>query len=329
MAALTRRSAAPQRRRTEDGEKVRAGTFAVGGVARTWSCAPLLRRCADPSTRTLASWRCHPRGRTISVAVVAFNASRRPPESSERRRATASRTLRCPSSTFHHVGDVESSKSAMTTRAPLLSACSSIRRDTGHVSSTRRSSRSVGIDGPFHSSLRTAAVDCGHRRGRAGQVSSAAAEQIGRVRAAAEQRTCRKSGISPASKRCCLPSLAASSASRLRRGERRGERKSLRVEQSRAEQWWGKDTPDASLSTDRVSKRRWRRARKRRAGGERRAAREREENDAPTTRTPSTPSTAAPDGGVDDDMAKVSGEWWRGAHTRRGQQVRRLRLAEE
>ena len=65
-------------------------------------------------------------------------------------RRTASRRLSWPSSRFSQVGVVESSKSAMKTFAPELSALMIILRSTGPVISTRRSSRSAGSGATVH-----------------------------------------------------------------------------------------------------------------------------------------------------------------------------------
>ena len=54
-------------------------------------------------------------------------------------RRTASRTFAWPCTTFSHVGEFASSKSAMKTRAPELSALIIIFRSTGPVISQRRS----------------------------------------------------------------------------------------------------------------------------------------------------------------------------------------------
>ena len=64
---------------------------------------------------------------------------------------TASRRLIWPSMLFAQVGELASSKSAMKTLAPQLSALMIILRSTGPVISTRRSCRSAGDrrDGPL------------------------------------------------------------------------------------------------------------------------------------------------------------------------------------
>ena len=59
-------------------------------------------------------------------------------------RRTASCTFCWPSRTLSHVGEFASSKSAMNTFAPELSALIIILRSTGPVISTRRSCRSAG-----------------------------------------------------------------------------------------------------------------------------------------------------------------------------------------
>ena len=67
-------------------------------------------------------------------------------------RRTASCTLRWPSCTLAHVGEFASSKSAMKTFAPELSALIIIFRSTGPVISTRRSCRSAGAGATVNSS---------------------------------------------------------------------------------------------------------------------------------------------------------------------------------
>ena len=73
-------------------------------------------------------------------------------------RRTASIRLLWPSSWLSQVGESESSKSAMKTYAPELSALMTILRSTGPVISTRRSSRSLGIGATFQSPARICAV---------------------------------------------------------------------------------------------------------------------------------------------------------------------------
>ncbi len=60
--------------------------------------------------------------------------------------------------TFSQVGERASSKSAMKTLAPELSALIIILRSTGPVISTRRSCRSGGVGATCQSASRTAAV---------------------------------------------------------------------------------------------------------------------------------------------------------------------------
>ena len=66
------------------------------------------------------------------------------PCSNEIVRSTASIRLRWPSTQFAQVGEFASSKSAMKTLAPELSALMTILRSAGPVISTRRSCRSAG-----------------------------------------------------------------------------------------------------------------------------------------------------------------------------------------
>ena len=98
----------------------------------------------SPSTSTCRSGRCQPRGRISIVAISSFSRYDFSGVSSEIVRRTASETLRCPSTTFVHVGEFASSKSAMKTRAPELNALIIIFRSTGPVISQRRSCRSGG-----------------------------------------------------------------------------------------------------------------------------------------------------------------------------------------
>ena len=95
-------------------------------------------------------------------------------------RRIASRRLSWPSIRLSQVGVVESSKSAMKTLAPELSALMIILRSTGPVISTRRSSRSAGSGATVHSASRMCLVSG------------------------------RKSGFSPASRRFWRSSRAAS-----------------------------------------------------------------------------------------------------------------------
>ena len=66
----------------------------------------------------------------------------------------ASRRLMWPSSRLFHVGVLESSKSAMKTFAPELSALMIILRSTGPVISTRRSRISAGRGATVHADSR-------------------------------------------------------------------------------------------------------------------------------------------------------------------------------
>ena len=66
--------------------------------------------------------------------------------------------LICPCTTLDQVGVLESSKSAMYTLAPELSALMTILRSTGPVISTRRSCRSAGAGATVQSPARIAAV---------------------------------------------------------------------------------------------------------------------------------------------------------------------------
>ena len=75
------------------------------------------------------------------------------PASREIVRRTASRRLTCPSMQFAQVGEFASSKSAMKTLAPELSALINIFRSTGPVISTRRSRRSAGASGTRQSDV--------------------------------------------------------------------------------------------------------------------------------------------------------------------------------
>jgi hypothetical protein len=63
--------------------------------------------------------------------------------------STASLRLSCPSTTLSQVGEFESSKSAMKTFAPELSALMIVLRSTGPVISTRRG-REHGVVGGRH-----------------------------------------------------------------------------------------------------------------------------------------------------------------------------------
>ncbi len=86
--------------------------------------------------------------------------------------ATASRKLIWPVMTFSHVGELESSKSAMKTFAPELSALMIIFRSTGPVISTRRFCRSRGMGATPQSLSRISRVS-GRKLGIAPSSSSA------------------------------------------------------------------------------------------------------------------------------------------------------------
>ena len=73
-----------------------------------------------------------------------------------------------PRSRLAQVGHNESSKSAMKTFAPELSALMTILRSGGPVISTRRSRRSCGIAATRHSAARSARVSCREVRQLAG-----------------------------------------------------------------------------------------------------------------------------------------------------------------
>src|SRR5829696_648218 len=99
-------------------------------------------------------------------------------------RSRASVRLTWPSMQLAHVGEFESSKSAMNTFAPELSALITIFRSTGPVISTRLSCSSAGTGSTRHWPSRTCSVSG------------------------------RKSGSSPSRSRCARSCLAASSCSR-------------------------------------------------------------------------------------------------------------------
>ena len=73
--------------------------------------------------------------------------------------AIASCRFICPSTTFRHVGELESSKSAMNTLAPELSALMIVFRSVGPVISTRRSWRPAGMGATVHSLARISSVE--------------------------------------------------------------------------------------------------------------------------------------------------------------------------
>ena len=104
-------------------------------------------------------------------------------------RLTASRRLTWPSRLFVQVGEFESSKSAMNTSAPELSALMIILRSTGPVISTRRSIKSAGMEATDHSALRMFSVS-GRKSG-----SSPASIRACRSRRAARQLLPRPSNV--------------------------------------------------------------------------------------------------------------------------------------
>src|SRR5215217_4159689 len=100
----------------------------------------------SPSSSACFSSRCQPRGRTTSVASWLFRWYRLPSGLTYSRvRRTASMQLSWPAMTLVHGGERASSKSAMKTLAPELSALIIIFRSTGPVISTRRSFKSAGV----------------------------------------------------------------------------------------------------------------------------------------------------------------------------------------
>ena len=106
------------------------------------------------------SGRCQPRGRMISTAGLAPTLYSLPVFGSVKSIAPAQRSFRLswPSIMFDQTGEDASSKSAMNTLAPELSALTIILRSTGPVISTRRSVRSAGIGATFQSPARIEAV---------------------------------------------------------------------------------------------------------------------------------------------------------------------------
>ncbi len=127
---------------------------------------PKSKRLAEigaPSTSKWRSSRCQPRGRTSRVATSSFRAYRFSPPSPvgtarEIVRSSASVRLTWPSRQFCHVGEFESSKSAMNIFAPELRALITIFRSTGPVISTRRSCSSAGTGATRQSPSRTSRV---------------------------------------------------------------------------------------------------------------------------------------------------------------------------
>ena len=107
-------------------------------------------------------------GRRASRSPRSAGRSSRPVSSSIVPR-TASARFSWPSTTLSQVGESASSKSAMKTRAPELSALIIILRSTGPVISTRRSSRSAGGGATCQSPSRTPRVS-GRKSGSAPRV---------------------------------------------------------------------------------------------------------------------------------------------------------------
>ena len=105
-----------------------------------------------PSTSTWRSSRCQPRGRTTSVAISSLSRYALPSGLSnvERPPDGLGRSRPGRRSTLAQVGESESSRSAMNTRAPEFRALIIIFGSAGPVISTRRSARSAGAagDGP-------------------------------------------------------------------------------------------------------------------------------------------------------------------------------------
>ena len=98
-------------------------------TARSRRCR---RRSAAPSISTCFSGRCQPRGRTNSTAVLSFSWYALPSgDVKSIRRRIASRRLMWPWRLLSQRGVFASSKSAMNTLAPELSALTIILRSTG------------------------------------------------------------------------------------------------------------------------------------------------------------------------------------------------------
>ncbi len=129
--------------------EVRARSRASSSSRALWKKqSPKSKRLAEigaPSTGRAPPARCQPRGRTHSVAIASFRAyaSHRSGRSSAPANGLAA-GAQCPSTTFDQVGESASSRSAMKTDAPLLSALIIIFGSAGPVISTRRSSKSGG-----------------------------------------------------------------------------------------------------------------------------------------------------------------------------------------
>ena len=127
------------------------------GTARSRTGWP---RPGSPSTSIPDSTRCQPRGRTTSVAVSVVEPIGLALGRFEGRacRRTASASAAWPPTTLAQVGESASSRSAMKTRAPELSALIIILGSAGPVISTRRSSRSAGAGATVQSASRTSRV---------------------------------------------------------------------------------------------------------------------------------------------------------------------------
>ena len=154
-----------------------------------WTARPKSKSDAEtgsPSTSWCRSTRCQPRGRISSVAISSFSRYVLSGVSSEISRADASLTFRWPSTTFSHVGELASSKSAMKTRAPELSALIIILRSTGPVISQRRSRRSAGAGATRQSPSRIVlrlGEEAGGSRRRRGCAAARAAPRAARAAA--------------------------------------------------------------------------------------------------------------------------------------------------
>ena len=136
-----------------------AGAGAAGrcgrsrGRSRRGSPTPARRRRAGASLRGAS------RAAGPSASRRRSRSGGSPSRSRARRTRSCARSRRSgccwPSIRFSQVGELESSKSAMKTRAPELRALMIILRSTGPVISTRRSGRSAGIGATVHSPART------------------------------------------------------------------------------------------------------------------------------------------------------------------------------
>ena len=155
ITKASRHSAASSRSRASECRSTGRGR-ARAAPRRCGACRARSRRRRPagslPSILMWRSGRCRPRGRTSSTACSSSRRYCLSSSSCSIEPRAASARFTCPPIMFDHVGECESSKSAMNARAPEFSALMTILRDAGPVISTRRSASASGTGATVKSS---------------------------------------------------------------------------------------------------------------------------------------------------------------------------------